>query len=117
MTLEMDRFSILTLPAPPPLPVCMEPVWDMPQPHRLISISSRCAWSLDSPLMSPNFKTYQLPLSLPVLVCAGSGVGRTFSYSGYGLQGAASRSGSACPDKAKLLTFFGGRQSLPSALL
>src|SRR5688572_2778324 len=45
-----------TLPAPPPVPTCVEPDWVIPQLHESTSISPACFESVASPLTSPNFK-------------------------------------------------------------
>src|SRR5690606_5122026 len=52
----IDRSCTLTLPAPPPVPRCVVPVWLMPHDQDSASISSLWALSTDSPLMPSSFR-------------------------------------------------------------
>ncbi|MNE95211.1 hypothetical protein D3C80_1932680 [compost metagenome] len=66
--LVRDRSWTLTLPAPPPLPTCMLPDWDMPQLQFRTSISSLWALSMDSPLMSPILMKISTAMFSPCVV-------------------------------------------------
>src|SRR5688572_12755438 len=52
--LVKDRSWTLTFPAPPPLPMCVLPLWLRPQFHARMSISPAWFLSVDSPSTAPS---------------------------------------------------------------